>query len=155
MAKFQRTPLPKQEKPQIDWTAIKAKWGKSTLVGIACGLVFMILIFLVYYIRYGQMAEWAFFQGYGLFMMIVGIIAIALKQYIFGGIFLGAAVLGFIANCIITYQQALLGEPNMTGGFVNLAVLFVGFLLAVILQVLARRKNVKKAQELKITAKTK
>ena len=145
MAKLQRTPLPKYEKPTLSWQKIKENWGKSALYGIGAGLVFMLLIFLVYYIRYGEMASWGFFKEYGLFMMAASVIAITLKLYWFGSTLLAAGVVGLIANSIVTYQESLVGQPTMAGGFVNLAILLAGFLLGVILEVLAIRRAKKAA----------
>ena len=140
MAKLKKTPLPQPEPLKFDWPKFKANWGKSIITGLISGLVFMVLIFLIYFVRYGHLASWQFFQSYALFMMLVGVITIAWKQYVFGYIYLTFVVIGFIVNCVITY---VINHYTMAAGYVNLAILFVGFVLAVIMQLLVRHNKIK------------
>ena len=143
MVKLKRTPIEKPEPPKFDWQEFKANWGKSIITGLVSGIVFMVLVFLIYFVRYGELPYWAFFKSYALFMMAVGMITIACKQYIFGFIYLGFVLIGFITNCIVTY---VIGTYSMIGGYVNLAILFVGFAIAITLQLVVRHKRLKRAR---------
>ena len=137
-----RTPLPKPVPDKIDWHKFKANWGKSIIIGVISALVFLILICLTHFLRYGEL-NWAFIQGYALFIMLVGVISIGWKQYFFGEIYLFSAWIGFVANCLVSFNMGAAGVSSKVPGYVNLAILLFGFLLGIIMQLLFRFGKIK------------
>jgi hypothetical protein len=66
-------------------------------------------------------------------IFFIAIVAILIRQYIFGNIFIISAELGLTLEYIINLSQGY--HPNMTGAFVNAFIICLGFIIGVMVQI--------------------
>ncbi|RKD33438.1 hypothetical protein [Thermohalobacter berrensis] len=111
---------------------------KSLVNGILMIILFLCIITGIYYIRYSSYPDIKFIKLY-FAIGILGSIPLIFKLYRFGSIFLLASIVGFIADCILSYRNLL--TPNMKAGFYNFFIIVIGFIAGIFVEIIYKKQN--------------
>ena len=75
-------------------------------------------------------------------ILIISVLFIILKRYYAGHIFLISAQIGLLLEYVVRLNSV--EKPNMSGAFLNTAVLFLGGFIGIVIQIVITKKQGKK-----------
>ena len=110
---------------------------KTVAFSMLMAVAFIAALYLITFLRYGAPMDPRLFLQVYLAIVLVGLVAIALRQLVFGLLLYLGALAGLAADCVITFFER--GQPSMLGGMVNTAVVALAAVAAAVLQIIASR----------------
>ena len=101
-----------------------------------CSIVFFITILIFIYLK---SINFYILRTAYLPIYLIILISILFKQFIFSYIFTSSVVIGLIVEYLIHQQNQT--YPNMKGAFSNTAILLIGVVVGIVIQLFFKRKK--------------
>lgn len=111
---------------------------KTVAFSMLMAVAFIAALYLITFLRYGEPMDPRLFLQVYLAIVLTGLAAIALRQFVFGLLLYLGALIGLAADCAITFLQG--GRPTMLGGVVNTAAVALAAVAGAVLQIIASRR---------------
>ena len=110
--------------------------NRQLLMALISMIGFLAITSSIYLVRYRALMDTGLIQYYILFGLM-GALSVSMRLYSFGVTFMTGAIIGLIADCVISYLEG--PRPTMQGGIYNMLFVFGGAAIGVIAEIAFQR----------------
>ncbi len=104
-------------------------------------VAYALAISVLYLLFYGALPDQTFLLQVVLLTGVIGVMPLIVRFYYCGLIFYAGGILGMIVDGVTSKSFSLTGEPMAFGGWAYLVLLFSGFIIGMIVEVIMKKKR--------------